>query len=215
MNWDTVKGDWKQFQGKVKEQWGKLTDDDLKRIEGRRDQLAGTIQKRYGIEKDEAEKQVAAFEQTCEHGQNEEHRPQMESHGREMREKNMMGQAATNNPNKDGSESMPMRHDPRRQLAHARGHFDACRTRLDRTIERMMEARRGRLTALAAQLNSLSPLAVLDRGYALVLDANGALVRSARQVAAGDSVVTRLSDGAFGSRVESVSPADSERNGES
>jgi exodeoxyribonuclease VII large subunit len=108
-----------------------------------------------------------------------------------------------------------LRHDPRRQLAHARGHFDACRTRLDRTIERMMEARRGRLTALAAQLNSLSPLAVLDRGYALVLDANGALVRSARQVAAGDSVVTRLSDGAFGSRVESVSPADSERNGES
>lgn len=119
MNWDTVKGDWKQFQGKVKEQWGKLTDDDLKRIEGRRDQLAGAIQTRYGIEKDEAERQVAAFEQTCEHGQNEEHRPQMESHGREMREKNMMGQAATNNPNKDGSESMPMRHDPRRQEEHS------------------------------------------------------------------------------------------------
>ena len=43
MNWDTVKGDWKQFKGKVKEQWGKLTDDDLNRIEGKRDQLAGAI----------------------------------------------------------------------------------------------------------------------------------------------------------------------------
>ena len=45
MNWDTVKGDWKQFKGKVKEQWGKLTDDDLNRIEGKRDQLAGAIEK--------------------------------------------------------------------------------------------------------------------------------------------------------------------------
>ena len=78
-----------------------------------------------------------------------------------------------------------------------------------------MEARRGRLTALEAQLNSLSPLAVLDRGYALVLDAKGGLIRSARQVAPGDSVVTRLSDGAFASRVETVSPAHSERNEES
>jgi exodeoxyribonuclease VII large subunit len=108
-----------------------------------------------------------------------------------------------------------LRHDPRRQLAHARGHFDACRTRLDRALERTMEARRGRLSSLEAQLSSLSPLAVLDRGYALVLDANGALVRSARQVAPGDNVVTRLSDGAFGSRVETVSPPDSERNEDS
>jgi len=118
MNWDTVKGDWKQFQGKVKEQWGKLTDDDLNRIEGRRDQLAGAIQKRYGIEKDEAERQVAAFEQRCEHGQNEQNRPQMESHGRETREKNVAGQSAMNNPSKDKSESTPMRHDPRRQEEH-------------------------------------------------------------------------------------------------
>jgi exodeoxyribonuclease VII large subunit len=78
----------------------------------------------------------------------------------------------------------------------------------------MMEARRGRVRELEAQLNSLSPLAVLDRGYALVLDAKGALVRSTRQVAPGDNVVTRLSDGAFQSRVETVSPADSERNEE-
>jgi uncharacterized protein YjbJ (UPF0337 family) len=65
MNWDTVKGDWKQFKGKVKEQWGKLTDDELDRVEGRRDQLAGAIQKRYGIAKDEAERQVKEFEKSC------------------------------------------------------------------------------------------------------------------------------------------------------
>jgi uncharacterized protein YjbJ (UPF0337 family) len=65
MNWDTIKGDWKQFKGKVKEQWGKLTDDELDRIQGRRDQLAGAIQKRYGIAKDEAERQVKEFEKGC------------------------------------------------------------------------------------------------------------------------------------------------------
>jgi uncharacterized protein YjbJ (UPF0337 family) len=65
MNWDTVKGDWKQFKGKVKEQWGKLTDDELDRIGGRRDQLAGALQKQYGIAKDEAERQVNAFEKNC------------------------------------------------------------------------------------------------------------------------------------------------------
>jgi exodeoxyribonuclease VII large subunit len=79
----------------------------------------------------------------------------------------------------------------------------------------MMEARRGQLTALEAQLNSLSPLAVLDRGYALVLDTRGNLVRSTRQVAPGDGVVTRLSDGKFASRVETVSPEHSERKEES
>jgi exodeoxyribonuclease VII large subunit len=97
-----------------------------------------------------------------------------------------------------------LRHDPRRQLAHARGRCDAYRSRLDRTLERMLEARRGRLAALDAHLNSLSPLAVLDRGYALVLDAKGVLVRSTRQVALEDSVVTRLSDGAFASRVTEI-----------
>ena len=62
MNWDTVKGQWKQFRGNVKEQWGKLTDDDLDRIEGKRDQLVGAIQERYGIARDEAEQQLAQFE---------------------------------------------------------------------------------------------------------------------------------------------------------
>jgi uncharacterized protein YjbJ (UPF0337 family) len=62
MNWDTIKGDWKQFTGTVREQWGKLTDDDLAKVEGRRDQLIGQIQTRYGVGKEEAEKQVAAWE---------------------------------------------------------------------------------------------------------------------------------------------------------
>ena len=58
MNWDRIEGDWKQITGKVKEKWGKLTDDDLTQAAGKRDQLAGKLQNRYGIAKDEAEKQV-------------------------------------------------------------------------------------------------------------------------------------------------------------
>jgi uncharacterized protein YjbJ (UPF0337 family) len=58
MNKDTVEGNWMQFKGKVKEQWGKLTDDDLDIIAGKRDQLLGRIQERHGITKDEAEKQL-------------------------------------------------------------------------------------------------------------------------------------------------------------
>ncbi len=61
MNWDRIEGGWKQFTGKVKEQWGKLTDDDLTEVAGRRDQLAGKIQARYGIAKEEAERQLDAF----------------------------------------------------------------------------------------------------------------------------------------------------------
>jgi uncharacterized protein YjbJ (UPF0337 family) len=58
MNWDRVEGNWKQFAGKVKEKWGKLTDDDITVINGKQDQLVGRIQERYGIARDEAEKQV-------------------------------------------------------------------------------------------------------------------------------------------------------------
>jgi uncharacterized protein YjbJ (UPF0337 family) len=61
MNWDQVEGKWKQFSGSVKEKWGKLTDDDLTAIRGKRDQLVGKIQERYGIAKDAAEKQVDEF----------------------------------------------------------------------------------------------------------------------------------------------------------
>jgi uncharacterized protein YjbJ (UPF0337 family) len=64
MNWDTVKGDWKQFKGKVKEKWGKLTDDDLTAVEGRRDQLLGKLQERYGYGKDQAEQELDEFSRT-------------------------------------------------------------------------------------------------------------------------------------------------------
>ncbi len=62
MNWDRIQGDWKQLTGRAKEQWGKLTDDDLSVVAGRRDQLAGKIQERYGVAKEDAEKQVAAWQ---------------------------------------------------------------------------------------------------------------------------------------------------------
>lgn len=61
MNSDELKGKWKQVKGNVKKQWGKLTDDDLDVIEGNKDILAGKIQERYGITKEEAEKQVDEY----------------------------------------------------------------------------------------------------------------------------------------------------------
>ena len=65
MNWDRIEGNWKQATGKVKEQWGKLTDDDIAFVAGKRDQLAGKIQERYGIAKDEAERQVSEWERNA------------------------------------------------------------------------------------------------------------------------------------------------------
>lgn len=62
MNWDQVAGNWKQMTGKVKEQWGKLTDDDLTAINGKRDQLIGRVQERYGLGKEEAERHVREWE---------------------------------------------------------------------------------------------------------------------------------------------------------
>jgi uncharacterized protein YjbJ (UPF0337 family) len=61
MNWDQIEGKWKQSIGQVKEKWGKLTDDDLTLISGKKDQLVGRIQERYGIAKVAAEKQVDEF----------------------------------------------------------------------------------------------------------------------------------------------------------
>jgi uncharacterized protein YjbJ (UPF0337 family) len=55
MNWDQIEGDWKQFKGKAQQQWGKLTDDDLDVVNGKRTELLGIIQKRYGQDKDQAE----------------------------------------------------------------------------------------------------------------------------------------------------------------
>lgn len=63
MNWDIIEGNWKQFKGKAKEQWGKLTDDQLDAINGKREQLAGRIQEVYGLDKDAAEKQIRDFEE--------------------------------------------------------------------------------------------------------------------------------------------------------
>lgn len=60
--WEKIKGSWNQTKGAVKEQWGKLTDDDLLEIEGRRDQLVGKIQTRYGITREQAEAQVSTWE---------------------------------------------------------------------------------------------------------------------------------------------------------
>lgn len=60
--WEKLKGSWNQTKGAVKEQWGQLTDDDLLAIEGRRDQLVGKIQTRYGISREAAEAQVGAWE---------------------------------------------------------------------------------------------------------------------------------------------------------
>ena len=97
-----------------------------------------------------------------------------------------------------------LRHDLRRRLAHALQQLAGYRARLDRSVERFLAASASRLGALDARLHSLSPLAVLDRGYALVLAAGGSLIRSTSQIAAGDRLTTRLADGAFQSRVESI-----------
>ena len=58
MDWDRIEGNWKQAKGKIKEQWGRLTDDDLDRVNGKREQLEGMIQERYGIAKDKIRKDV-------------------------------------------------------------------------------------------------------------------------------------------------------------
>lgn len=63
MNAEQIKGTWKQARGKVKEMWGKLTDDDLDVISGKKDQLLGRVQKAYGVTKEEAEKQFKEFNQ--------------------------------------------------------------------------------------------------------------------------------------------------------
>lgn len=62
MNTEILKGNWKQLSGAVKEQWGKLTDDDLAAIDGKREKLVGKIQERYGVAKEDAEREVARFE---------------------------------------------------------------------------------------------------------------------------------------------------------
>jgi exodeoxyribonuclease VII large subunit len=95
-----------------------------------------------------------------------------------------------------------LHHDPRQRIGRTRERLNAGSTRLDRSLERTLRRADAQLSSLDARLNSLSPLAVLERGYALVLGVDGDLIRSTAQVAAGDHVTTRLSDGEFTSQVE-------------
>jgi uncharacterized protein YjbJ (UPF0337 family) len=64
MNWDKIEGNWKQMTGMAREKWGKLTDSDFEKAAGRKDQLVGRIQERYGIAKDEAERQADEWAKT-------------------------------------------------------------------------------------------------------------------------------------------------------
>ena len=61
MNWDGIEGDWKQMAGKVKQKWGKLTDDDFMKMKGKREQLEGALQARYGFNKDEMKKEIDSW----------------------------------------------------------------------------------------------------------------------------------------------------------
>ncbi len=63
MNWDSIKSDWKDLKGRARVQWGKLTDDEIARIRGNREQLEAAIQKRYGVAKEEAARQVDEWAQ--------------------------------------------------------------------------------------------------------------------------------------------------------
>ncbi|MGC3981514.1 MAG: CsbD family protein [Steroidobacteraceae bacterium] len=63
MNRDRIEGNWKQLKGKVQQQWGKLTDDDMDQIEGNYEILAGRLQEAYGISRDEADKRISEWDQ--------------------------------------------------------------------------------------------------------------------------------------------------------
>jgi exodeoxyribonuclease VII large subunit len=99
-----------------------------------------------------------------------------------------------------------LHHDPRERLGRVRERLATANTRLERSLERTFRRASARVDASEARLRSLSPLAVLERGYALVLGADGTVIRRVAQVALGEQVTTRLSDGEFASRVESTAP---------
>ena len=73
MNEDTLKGQWTQLRGKVREKWGKLTHDDLEQIHGQLQQLVGRIHERYGIAREEAERQVGDWMKTTRHEEKVSH----------------------------------------------------------------------------------------------------------------------------------------------
>ena len=108
-----------------------------------------------------------------------------------------------------------LRHDPRQELGAVRERLVQGFTRLERSVERMTRSAATRLHAIDGRLQALSPMAVLDRGYALVQGADGTLIRSVAQLSLGDRVVTQLSDGSFASRVEEASTSTARKNGKS
>lgn len=65
MNKDTVEGKWHEYAGKIKEKWGKLTDDDLTELKGKKEALSGKLQTYYGYSKDQVKKEVDDFEESC------------------------------------------------------------------------------------------------------------------------------------------------------
>jgi exodeoxyribonuclease VII large subunit len=97
-----------------------------------------------------------------------------------------------------------LHHEPRQRLARVREQLGVSQTRMERSVERTIRRASAGVDALDARLRSLSPLAVLERGYALVVTKEGTVIRSTSQVVQGDRVRTRLSDGEFGSTVDDV-----------
>jgi uncharacterized protein YjbJ (UPF0337 family) len=73
MNWDQIEGKWMQFTGSARERWGKLTDNDWQTIAGMRDQLVGRIQERYGVAKEEAEKQADEWSHALKESEHKDH----------------------------------------------------------------------------------------------------------------------------------------------
>jgi exodeoxyribonuclease VII large subunit len=105
-----------------------------------------------------------------------------------------------------------LRHDPRRLLAGVRERLATDQARLDRALERLLLASSGQWNAAQARLHALSPFEVLERGYALVQDAHGMVVRSSAQLAPGDLIHTRLGAGSFESRVTETTLASVQGN---
>ena len=117
---------------------------------------------------------------------------------RSMRERLRTDRRAT-----DELAEQVMRHDPRQLLGEARQRLASSSARLDRSLERLVRELSAHIHSTDARLHALSPLEVLQRGYALVHDANGVLIRSVAQLGPDEVIRTRVSDGSFSSRIQS------------
>ncbi len=124
----------------------------------------------------------------------------------------MAGQLRANRKLIEELSANVLRHDPRQEIGRTRERLAQLRARLERSLERTLHVAGARVEAMEGQLRALSPLAVLDRGYALVQGADGTLIRSVGQLGLGDRVTTRLGDGDFLSRVEEKSGAAQRKN---